>query len=48
MSSVAIRLSKEFINQAEKYAKINMRTVPSKLNIGLCSGAVRRIILICP
>lgn len=41
MSSVAIRLSKEFINQAEKYAKINMRTVPKQIEywamLGRCA-----------
>lgn len=41
MSSVAIRLSKEFINQAEKYAKINMRTVSKQIEywamLGRCA-----------
>ncbi len=31
MSSVAIRLPKELISQAEKYAHINMRTVPKQI-----------------
>lgn len=31
MASVAIRLPKELIHQAEKYASINMRTVPKQI-----------------
>lgn len=41
MSSVAIRLPKELINQAEKYANINMRTVPKQIEywamLGRCA-----------
>lgn len=41
MASVAIRLPEELINQAEKYANINMRTVPKQIEywamLGRCA-----------
>lgn len=41
MTSIAIRLPEELINQAEKYAHINMRTVPKQIEywamLGRCA-----------
>lgn len=41
MASVAIRLPKELISQAEKYAAVNMRTIPKQIEywamLGRCA-----------
>lgn len=38
MANVTIRLPEELINQAEKYANINMRTVPKQIEYWALSG----------